>query len=149
MIIFRCLSKAYLSDPLSGEGAKKYGGRFNSVGVPAVYASEHRAMAILETALRQPINKISSDFIILPIQVPDSYIDISLSKDWLKNKTVTQKKGDYLLENQDTLLIRVPSSLINKSYNYLINAKAHNIANVKVLAHEPILLDQRLIQLFR
>ncbi len=31
-----------------GEGARLFGGRWNSPGVPAVYASESRALALLE-----------------------------------------------------------------------------------------------------
>ena len=40
MIIYRFSDSDYKND-LSGEGARLYGGRWNSVGSPMLYATEH------------------------------------------------------------------------------------------------------------
>jgi RES domain-containing protein len=37
--LYRALNPVYARTPLSGEGAKRYGGRFNPRGVPALYCS--------------------------------------------------------------------------------------------------------------
>ena len=37
--VFRTLDPRWAWDPLSGEGASKYGGRFNPIGVPTLYTS--------------------------------------------------------------------------------------------------------------
>ncbi len=46
--LYRALNPVYAREPLSGEGAKLYGGRFNPKGIPALYTS----LSVL-TALRE------------------------------------------------------------------------------------------------
>lgn len=46
--LYRALNPIYAREPLSGEGARRYGGRFNPRGVPALYCS----LSIM-TALRE------------------------------------------------------------------------------------------------
>lgn len=46
--LYRALNPIYARDPLSGEGARHYGGRFNPRGTPALYCS----LSIL-TAVRE------------------------------------------------------------------------------------------------
>jgi RES domain-containing protein len=38
-VVFRAHHPRWAFDPLSGEGAKQYGGRFNAVGTPALYTA--------------------------------------------------------------------------------------------------------------
>jgi RES domain-containing protein len=52
--LYRALNPIYAGEPLSGEGARRYGGRFNPRGTPALYAS----LSIM-TALREA-NQIGS-----------------------------------------------------------------------------------------
>lgn len=37
--LYRALNPIYAGEPLSGEGARRYGGRFNPKGMPALYCS--------------------------------------------------------------------------------------------------------------
>ena len=46
--LYRALNPIYARDPLSGEGAKRHGGRFNPKGMPALYTS----LSVM-TALRE------------------------------------------------------------------------------------------------
>jgi RES domain-containing protein len=47
-LLYRALNPVYARDPLSGEGARRHGGRFNPKGMPALYTS----LSIM-TALRE------------------------------------------------------------------------------------------------
>jgi RES domain-containing protein len=53
-ILYRALNPIWASQPLSGEGARLFGGRFNPKGVPAIYAS-----LSVQTALRE-VNQVGS-----------------------------------------------------------------------------------------
>lgn len=46
--LYRALNPIYARDPLSGEGARRHGGRFNPKGMPALYTS----LSVM-TALRE------------------------------------------------------------------------------------------------
>ena len=48
MQAYRLVKKRYADDPLSPQGAKLYGGRWNSKGNGAVYAADSVALAVLE-----------------------------------------------------------------------------------------------------
>lgn len=47
-LVYRALNPVYARTPLSGEGAARYGGRFNRKGQAALYASLHPDTAIRE-----------------------------------------------------------------------------------------------------
>ena len=47
-LLYRCINPVYAAAPLSGDGAKLYGGRFNAKGTAALYSS-----LSIETALRE------------------------------------------------------------------------------------------------
>ena len=58
-IAYRAHNPQWSWSPLSGEGARLHGGRFNPAGVPALYVSLSPLTAVLEmTQLRQPMQPI-------------------------------------------------------------------------------------------
>ena len=46
--LYRALNPIYAKEPMSGEGARRYGGRFNPRGVPALYCSLSIMTAVRE-----------------------------------------------------------------------------------------------------
>ena len=46
--LYRCINPVFAAEPLSGKGAKLYGGRFNAKGTAALYTS-----LSIETAIRE------------------------------------------------------------------------------------------------
>lgn len=149
MIVYRCTLERHVLHTLSGEGAAQYGGRWNSKGVPVIYTAESRIMAVLELVIRQPIDKICSDYRIIPMETPDDFLIPKLPPRWKEDERLTRKAGDELLRQGSSLLIRVPSALISNSYNYLINPLSADIQKVKLLSPESILMDTRLLEALR
>ncbi len=47
-LLYRALNPIYARAPLSGEGARKHGGRFNPKGMPALYTAQSVMTAIRE-----------------------------------------------------------------------------------------------------
>jgi RES domain-containing protein len=149
MIIFRCTLESHIAGTLSGEGALRYGGRWNSKGVPVIYAAESRIMAVLELLIRQPIDKICAQYKILPLDIPDTIFQPKIPAHWKEDELVSRKLGDELLKNRNNLVIKVPSALLSNSYNYLVNPLSPKIDQVRLLSPEAILMDDRLLEALR
>jgi len=57
---------------LDGEGARRYGGRWNTAGRPVIYASTNRALAVLELLVHVDVNDAPPDLYLLELSVPDA-----------------------------------------------------------------------------
>lgn len=63
-LLYRALNPVYAREPLSGRGAQLYGGRFNTKGTPALYASLTVMTALREAnqvGALQPTTLVSYD----------------------------------------------------------------------------------------
>jgi len=56
---------------LDGEGARLYGGRWNSPGVPVVYAATHLSLALLEQLVHVSLERLPDAFHAFAIELPD------------------------------------------------------------------------------
>lgn len=150
MIVYRCCLAKWAKD-LSGQGSFLFGGRWNNPGTYLVYAAENNVLAALEVALRIPLEDISKDYVMIPIELPDdvAIAQPSLPKNWYINMDVTRSIGDDFVSRNKSLLMKVPSALISDSFNYLINPKHDDIKGVKALEPKSILFDQRLMTLIQ
>ena len=152
MDVFR-ISECNFSRDLSGTGARIYGGRWNSKGLPLLYTAGSRALALLETLVHVPQKNLPKDLCITIIQLPD---DISVQKldpsDLPKNwRTVPidsslQDIGNKWLKSGATAILRVPSVIVPEENNYLINPLHPESEKIKITSSNPFIFDNRLIQ---
>lgn len=123
MLLYR-LSKTIRATDLTGEGAKRAGGRWNYVGTPVLYTAENGALAILEVLQYADVADIHS-FSMLTLEVPDD-VEIyripleSLPINWqhFPHLSATKDIGHYWVEQGRALLLQVPSLYIQKSLIY-------------------------------
>lgn len=150
MTVYRCTLLKWAKD-LTGTGAYLHGGRWNSPGNSMLYAAENNVLAAFEVALRIPLDQISKNYLMVPIEIPDA-TDIyspTLPKTWYKDLKLTRQIGDHFIKSNKLLLMKVPSALISDSFNYLFNPNHAEIKNVKVQVSRSILFDKRLMEIMR
>ena len=136
MIVFR-LTKKKFAGSLSGEGAKRVGGRWNSIGTPMLYTSQSRALALLELAVHVPFIIQPEDYRLVSIEIP-SFIKVKqldpskLPTDWNTFAFLdkTQQIGDELIRNNEILGLRVPSAVVPGDSNIIINPLHSSIKHV-------------------
>jgi RES domain-containing protein len=135
----------------AGEGAYLVGGRWNSRGVRAVYASLDPATAILEVAVHKTFRALDATphvltsarlvdpariHVVEPAAVPNS--------DWLKPGLPgagQQQFGDALLKAHPILLL--PSVVSSHSWNVVFDPSAA-AGLYRPIVQEPFVLDPRL-----
>jgi RES domain-containing protein len=148
MMLYR-FSPEQFSRDISGEGARRFGGRWNSKGKPIVYTSLSISLSLLELL----IHSTSHDEIIrnylTSIEVPgDKITEIPLShlkKNWIADEGFTRYIGDEFL-GSDSLLLKVPSAIIAQEFNILINPLHRDFRKVKIKTAERFMFDARLFK---
>jgi len=85
------------------------------------------------------------------IEIPDALkiktIDTSLlHNNWkdYHNIILTQKIGDEWISDMETAVLKVPSSIIDMEYNYLINPLHPDFKRIRLLQTEPFVFDERI-----
>ena len=151
MLVWRVTRKAHAEQPLSGEGARRYGGRWNHAGTAVVYSSESLSLAVLEYLVNLPINDLPDDLISVQIQIPDDLpraeISIKQLPDNWRGFPATEKLKDMGLDwvrEGKKAILAVPSVVIPNERNYLINPANSETRRVKIISVEPFALDVRL-----
>jgi RES domain-containing protein len=124
---------------LGGWGGRKFSSRWASLGRRIVYLAESPAGALLEVLAHLEFDEgeLPDEFQLLEISIPD---DLSIRElepptriDWKEYPRATQAAGDVWLTARETVLARVPSAILPRTWNYLLNP-AHPDANQVTVA---------------
>lgn len=147
MLVFRITLVKYASCLMaSGRAA-----RWNSNDVKVIYTSGSRALACLENVVHRSKLGLSLNFSVMEIDVPKSipYTEIylkNLPKNWnsFEQMHVMQNIGDKWINESKTAILKVPSSIVNEEFNYLLNPNHPDFFKIKLLATKPFLFDDRI-----
>ena len=129
-----------------GAGAALHGGRWNPVGVPAIYAASSISLAMLERLVQR--NNLARTFIVEAV-VPDDLALTDLMDDppanWraLDSPTAVRSGALWLAELR-TVLLRVPSAIVPREANYVINPAHPDAERIQVMPPDPVVWDPRL-----
>lgn len=134
-----------------GEGARLAGGRWNRRGTAVVYTSATLSLAVLEYFVNLPGGHAPSDLVAIPADVPDALSVSSLEsgalpRGWRKYPAPEElaELGARWLEEGETAILAVPSAVVPKERNYLLNPAHADFRRITVGKPEPFSLDIRL-----
>lgn len=147
MRLFRLASRRH--DPLSGLGAARFGGRWNSPGRPMVYTSEHLSLAVLEGLVHiDQIEDWPADRRYWEYELDDELTErldrAELPDRWSLQPRVTREIGDDFLVRQRTPAMVVPSVVVPIESNVLLNPEHPELRRMQLLNEEDFSLDPRL-----
>ena len=140
-------------DPLDGAGGRHVAGRWNLKGTPLVYTSTHLSLAVLEKLVHVDPDLLPADLIAVEIDVPDSRNRVEeldarlLPADWRDAPAPrsTQELGSTWALGMRSGAITVPSVLIPRERNVLLNPSHPSAREWKVTTREPFRFDPRLV----
>jgi len=151
MRIWRLCPQRRAESAFDGEGARRYGGRWNHAGVPAVYASATISLAVLEYLVHADLDLLPERLVVIPVELPGRLIvnvgDVAeLPKEWRHSPVPDAVKdvGTAFLRTGRTPVLAVPSAVVPQELNYLMNPRHPRIADLVLGAAQPFSLDPRL-----
>jgi RES domain-containing protein len=149
MLLYRIGHTQY-ADDLTGEGARLHGGRWNNEGVPCIYTSTSRALALLEYTCHVKRHLIPRDLSFVTYGVPENCIKIfkvsDLPGNWKNWPHAREPRdlGTAFLKANDFLLYGFPSAVIEEEMNYLINPLHKDITQVNIMETKDYMYDLRI-----
>jgi RES domain-containing protein len=132
---------------LDGEGARLYGGRWNRVGQPVVYAAQNLSLAILEVIvhLELALELFPPDYVKIEIDIA---ADIAVERVSMLPHTASAmlELGAQWYEAGKTAVLTVPSVIVTEECNVLLNPGHRDFAKVRRARPRPFRLDTRLVE---
>ena len=150
MVLYRICNCNHAMD-VSGTGAKLFGGRWNSVGVPLHYMAANRALAALEVLANKSTMSNTLNLCLTVFEVPENSIEVlkvnELPKNWrdYPSNANIKKIGDDFVKRQKSLILAVPSAIIADEYNYLMNVQHALAQQIKIIEVKSFEFDERLV----
>ena len=146
MILWRISNHA----DLSGVGGLYASARWHTQGRPIVYLAETPSSALLEILVHLELQSSERPdrYRLLKVEIRDGtpFEEIeagSLSSTWRNEEQQTQARGDTWVKNGKTALLRVPSALAPETWNWLLNPRHKDAADVRIIAAATYPYDPR------
>lgn len=147
---WRIIKKKHLKTALTGEGARLYGGRWNSKGKPLIYAAESRALAVTEILVHLDSSAPLARYVAIKVEFDEALVQeievTVLPNTWQAEPAPKRLQiiGDQWIDAATSAVLRVPSAVIQGEFNYLLNPAHPDFQKLKFSAPENFRMDKRL-----
>lgn len=152
MNAWRICRRRFAPAAASGEGARLYGGRWNSRGVRVVYASTSLALAAVETFVNLEPNLRPPDLVSVEMLIPDTLevarvLPADLPPHWYARRDESLRHfGDDWVSRGQTAVLLVPSAAIHGEWNVLLNPAHHDFPQIAMAAPQAFEFDLRMFR---
>ena len=152
MRFWRICRRRYAAEAATGEGARLYGGRWNSRGVRVVYASTSLALAAVETFVNLEPNLRPADLVSIEGDIPEAVsvgrLDLKiLPPHWHETRDESLRRfGDEWIRSGETVALLVPSAAIRGEWNVLLNPAHSEYARITFQNPAPFEFDSRMFR---
>jgi len=149
MLVYRIALAAY-ADKLIASGRAA---RWNPNEIKMIYTASSRSLACLENAVHRSQAGLNQLFNVMTIECPDHLaiktINLrDLPDNWadFDQMRATQQIGEKWIKENETAILRVPSSIINEEVNYLLNLDHQDFKLIRLIKSQPFIFDKRIKQ---
>lgn len=152
MVGYRLVRQARALDAFNGEGARRFGGRWNPKNISVVYGSEHLSLAVLEFRVNQGGYDPDDRYVYFQFEFNEASIESveTPPADWLtrfkEDGTITaaQVFGEEWFLQKRSAVLSVPSAVIRIERNFLLNPHHADFAKVAISPATKLDLDPRI-----
>jgi RES domain-containing protein len=149
--VYRLIKERFSSTPLSAEGARRLGGRWNPPGVGILYTSASPELALLEQMvhLRSLPYSDLPRLVLLTLELPEPprlFDPTELPPNWRDESDFSDNHRAIAswLSKPDRLALGVPSAVVPDSFNYLLHPAHPLFEQLAVVRTSVFSVDSRL-----
>lgn len=148
---WRIVRRDQARSAFSGEGAYRYGGRWNSPGVRVVYVSEHQSTAALEILVHTAPVVIAEKYKAFRLEWPDNLTvrlpTKKLPANWRISPppAATMEIGDRWARERRSVVLALPSAISPDDTNFLLNPGHEDFKRIRIHPAIDYEFDPRLI----
>ena len=149
---WRICKRRHARSAFTGEGARRFGGRWNSPGTAMVYTSESQSLAALEMLVHLDSPDLLSAYVLIPVEFDESRVTrverLDLPRNWRSELPPSSVKaiGDEWISSGVSAVLQVPSVLLPAESNFLLNPRHEKFAEVKIGKAQSFQFDSRFIK---
>ncbi|MCP4603121.1 MAG: RES family NAD+ phosphorylase [Proteobacteria bacterium] len=150
IIAWRLVKKKRARDAFSGEGARRYGGRWNHPGTSVVYVADSLALAALEQFVHLGRAHAAFSFVFFRVQIPNELVASipkkELPKNWREEPPTedTMRIGTEWVSDNLSAVLRVPSTIVPIESNLVLSTSHANFSEIHWSKPKPFTFDPRL-----
>lgn len=149
MRVWRLCRKGHAA--FDGEGARRYGGRWNPPGTAVVYTAATLSLAVLELFVRLEAEDRPDDLVTIAADIPNTLrvhaLEVAdLPEGWRSIPAPEELRslGAAWAASLDTAVFAVPSALVPQERNYILNPAHRDFTHIVVGAPESFTFDPRM-----
>ena len=149
---WRMYKPRYAASAFTGEGARAYGGRWNSPGTRMIYTAGTASLAALELLVHLQSRQVLESYWLCPVTIDARNVQTlrvsDLPPNWRANsgRDALRRLGDAWIESGSSAVLRVPSVIIATEFNYLVNPAHRQFSKIKIGRHRKFRFDPRLMK---
>lgn len=135
-----------------GEGARRYGGRWNRRGIPMVYAAGSLSLAALELLVHLESSQLLQAYVCIPVAFEEAlclrFAPSDLPADWASYPApdATRDLGSSWALSRASVALAVPSVIVPIETNYLLNPDHPDFSRLTIGDASAFEYDSRLIK---
>jgi RES domain-containing protein len=147
---FRLIKAKYAAEAFTGDGARRYGGRWNTAGTPVVYASSSIALAILEVLVNLEDAAELRHYRLAEARFESKLMrrldPARLPANWRHDPAPPEvvALGQEWLVAGSSAVLEVPSAVVAEERNFLLNPRHPQFAQVTLMEPRSFAFDPRL-----
>ena len=149
--LFRLCKERFSASALSGEGARRYSGRWNEAGVAMFYCATSPALAAMEFFVHLDPSVAPDDLVMVQLEFPPNVTVErlaleSLPREWRSHDSTAAGIGSQWARSGRSLSLEVPSVVVEGDWNVLLNPLHPEFAKVRIVAQRPWHYDARMFR---
>ena len=133
---WRITKRKHARNAFTGEGAREFGGRWNTPGTAVVYTAQHQSLAALEMLVHLDSSELLHKYVLIAVEFDQSLITTvepsELPRHWRSEPPPLEIRsiGDQWVLAGSSVVLQVPSALVPGESNYLLNPEHKDFAQL-------------------